>query len=309
MKKSKSRTTKTAIPWRKSLSFRLTVTLILTSLLTGAVMMFFVNDIYQRRIDNEYNRKATALSIIAANMLDGETVDRYLETLEKDEEYNRILEQLRVIQREFDVAFIVISRITEEREIFVFDTDEDVYGHMGLGEYVQINEIVIDLLPTIFSGAWIEPFINEAYWGNLMIAGEPILREDGSVAAYAFVSVFMDDILNERRNALALLGLLIALLVLVSIIINLLLIRKGVIKPMLSEAERREEELARETEFYRKMSHNLRTPLTVVSTSIQVAKSHPEDLDRLLSQSQDEIMKMAKMINDALDDSEEVSHK
>jgi len=70
----------------------------------------------------------------------------------------------------------------------------------------------------------------------------------------------------------------------------------------IANAKRREHELSAETEFYRKMSHSLRTPLTVVSTSVQVAKNHPDKADELLLQSQSEIMKMAKMIDDALDD-------
>ncbi len=67
-----------------------------------------------------------------------------------------------------------------------------------------------------------------------------------------------------------------------------------------AEAKRREEELSAQTDFYRKMSHNMRTPLTVVSTNIQTARRRPQEAYALLEDSQAEIMKMASMIDTAL---------
>jgi len=75
----------------------------------------------------------------------------------------------------------------------------------------------------------------------------------------------------------------------------------------ISEAEaarRKAEELAAKTDFYRILSHTLRTPLTVVSTNVQTALRRPEEASELLTQSQEEIMKMAEMIDDALKDDE-----
>jgi signal transduction histidine kinase len=69
-----------------------------------------------------------------------------------------------------------------------------------------------------------------------------------------------------------------------------------------SAAKRETEKLAAKTDFYRKMSHDLRTPLTVVSTNIQTARRRPEEAYELLTKSQSEIMKMADMISDALKD-------
>ena len=65
------------------------------------------------------------------------------------------------------------------------------------------------------------------------------------------------------------------------------------------------DELAAKTDFFKKMNHNLRTPLTKISTNIQIAKTMPEDYKELLEKSQAEIMLIADMINDALDDGRE----
>jgi hypothetical protein len=68
---------------------------------------------------------------------------------------------------------------------------------------------------------------------------------------------------------------------------------------------RRARTLAAKTEFYRRMSHDLRTPLTKISTNIQIV-NHQENIDHeRLTKSQDEIMHMSEMIDAALDDRSE----
>ena len=77
-----------------------------------------------------------------------------------------------------------------------------------------------------------------------------------------------------------------------------------------AEAAKREaEELAAKMDFYHKMSHSLRTPLTIVSTNIQTARRRPQEADELLTKSQAEIMKMADTISDALKDSDGTPEK
>jgi len=64
------------------------------------------------------------------------------------------------------------------------------------------------------------------------------------------------------------------------------------------------EENARKADFYQRMAHELLTPLTEVSTDIQIAKRHPEKAEERLSESQAVIMGMAEKINTALEESE-----
>ena len=72
-----------------------------------------------------------------------------------------------------------------------------------------------------------------------------------------------------------------------------------------AEARWKARELTARTGFYRRMSHDLLTPLTKVSTNVQTARRRPREADALLAKSQDEIMKMADMIGDALEQGDE----
>jgi signal transduction histidine kinase len=67
-----------------------------------------------------------------------------------------------------------------------------------------------------------------------------------------------------------------------------------------ADARRKAKELAAKNDFYHRVAHDLLTPLTKVSTNVQVANMKPETDHERLAKSQAEIMKMAGMINRAL---------
>jgi hypothetical protein len=82
--------------------------------------------------------------------------------------------------------------------------------------------------------------------------------------------------------------------------IFIMLVQCFVLSRDYADVRRRAEELAAKTDFYHRLSHDLLTPLTVVSTNVQVANMYPETDHERLVKSQAEIMKMAAMINRAL---------
>jgi signal transduction histidine kinase/ActR/RegA family two-component response regulator len=222
---------------KKSIGFRLTVILIVLTLLIGIILVTFLAKVYQDRINFEYKNKAVSMARIIASMLDGETIDRYLLTLEKDEEYERLLELMRINQREMGMAYIYISRITETNEIFVFDSDEDEEGRVDLGEFIPFDVESYssnnrENARRYLRGEQVEPFINETNWGRLLIASERIFREDGTVSAYASVSIFMDEIIQERNVVIAALVLVAFLIIFIFAAIILYTIQKSVIMPV-----------------------------------------------------------------------------
>jgi len=73
------------------------------------------------------------------------------------------------------------------------------------------------------------------------------------------------------------------------------------------EAEKARQEaraLAAKTELLRIMSHKLRTPLTIISTNIQTVHRRPHESKKLLEDSQAEIMKLAAMIENIMNESD-----
>ena len=222
------------VSWRKSLRFRLTLIFIIVQVLLGGVTMLGLSNIYQTRIEIEYMDKATIISKFIASLFDGEMIDWYLETLEADEEYARLLDIMRKTKEDADAEYIYISRIVEEGELFVFDTEDFDLGILAsFDEYDYEYEAKMDLIPRLMHGGRIEPYVtNTDEWGWLLTVYEPIYRADGSVAAHVGVDISMDGIVRERTNVFMLIGLIILLIFFVSVAVNLFAVQRYLISPV-----------------------------------------------------------------------------
>ncbi|MCL2096842.1 MAG: ATP-binding protein [Oscillospiraceae bacterium] len=220
------------LPLRKSISFRLMVILAGLSLFIVIIAMVFLSVIYQARIESEYTGKAVLLSKIAASMTDGESVDRYLLTLEKDDGYYETLERLQVQLRESGVTYIYISAITGREEIIVFDAEEED-EEVDLGFVISLEDEQYDeAVLTYERGEAFEPYIFDTEWGRLFTASEFIYRSDGSVAALANVAVAIDKILAERMFVFVLLGVIILITSMAFAAAGFYAARKLVIQPV-----------------------------------------------------------------------------
>ena len=93
------------------MKFRLTIIITFISLFMGIIMMVFLAMFYQGRVENELKTRAIIGARMMSSLLDGKLIDHYLSTLEKDEFYHFLLEQLRKMQRESNIAFIVVTRV------------------------------------------------------------------------------------------------------------------------------------------------------------------------------------------------------
>ena len=197
-------------------------------------MTSFLAFFYQKRIETEYTNRVVSTAKVINSILDPQIIDRYLLTLEKDEEYYQILERLRKIQKDTGVTFIVVSKIMDNYQIFAFDSDEDEEGQFDLGEIYFFTEKDYNtpVLQQFLDGGYVDPYINLTEWGWLKKAAEPIFREDGSIAAYATVSIYIDEILHERFLAYALMGVTVILISFISVAVNLSVIQKFVIIPV-----------------------------------------------------------------------------
>jgi diguanylate cyclase (GGDEF)-like protein len=216
--------------WNKALKFRLTVFVVLVSLFWGIAIMLSVFYIYQNRIEAEYRKNAITASKIAASMLRGGAIDHYLQTLEKDEEYERTLSFLKDLHKATGVTYIYITRPVPEGEIFIFDTDEE--EPVDFGKMEDWDEDDLNIKPNLLRGERVEPNISITKWGWLLTSREPILRADGSVTGYANADVDLEELLRERRMVFILLGVIITVILFVSFVINLYTIQKFVISPV-----------------------------------------------------------------------------
>jgi diguanylate cyclase (GGDEF)-like protein len=225
---------------QKSLSSRLLGLTILIVLTMSAVMMLVISQIYQVRIHQEFENRGQAAARMVTCLLNGEAVDRYLDSLEKDESYRLMLHHLRTLQRENGFKYVYVLRPVEGGSLYVFDTDE-VEG-LDLGEFFSWlddwGEGFDDYYMALRRGERVEPVITKSEkWGTLLSIYEPIARADGSVAAYAGVDIAMEKIFQERLYTLSALGLAIPFLIIVFSALHHVAINRLIISPVNSMAE------------------------------------------------------------------------
>ena len=224
------------IPWRKSLRFRLSLLIIIVPVVLGVVMMSGLFNFYQARLEGEYAKTAEMVSKTIAALLDGEAVDRYLGRLQKDDEYERVLELMRIMQRKHDVLFVSVISFDESGGHFIFDAGASEGPHMGLGEFEPWGEMEGDFsdaaVGRLVNGEMAEREIYNSRWGWIIRVYEPILRADGSVAAYVCTDVSMGQLMQEQQSVFITLSLLVMLVFSLAIAINFFVIQKYFISPI-----------------------------------------------------------------------------
>ena len=224
----------------KPLRFRLLGITVLIVLIMSAAMLFVISQMYQVRIHQEYVNKGLAAARMAACLVDGEMVDKYLDSLEKDKGYAQMVTHLKTLQKGYGLKYVYVSRVVEGGSIYVFDTDE-VSGS-DLGEFSSWlddwGQGFDELHKALMRGERIEPVVDKSEkWGHLLTIYEPIVRADGSVAAYAGVDISMEYIFKERIYALTALGIAVPLLILFFSVLHHLAIRRLLIAPVSTLAE------------------------------------------------------------------------
>jgi diguanylate cyclase (GGDEF)-like protein len=220
---------------KNSLRFLLLEITVLMVLTMSAVILIVISYLYQVRIFNEYVSQGKAVSQLAASLLSGETVDRYLDSRTEDADYRQTLDLLRTMQQDYKVKYIYVFKPVEGGSVFIFDTDAK-HG-LGLGDFANWHEDVDegyrDHFPALERGERIEPVVVKSQkWGHLLSSFEPILRADGSVAAYAGADFSMDTFFRERNNALIALGVAVPLLVFIFSSIHYFAVNRIVISPV-----------------------------------------------------------------------------
>ena len=124
--------------------------------------------------------------------------------------------------------------------------------------------------------------------------------------AFFFIVTMMTDTYLSSDSDKGVDFVIIRIVLYCALLLLCILLEKAVNQIGESETAKHEaEEKAAEADFYKKMSHQLLTPLTVVSTNIQTIRLRPDDTEKLISKSQDKIMEMSAMINAALSENAE----
>jgi signal transduction histidine kinase len=211
-------------------------------------------------------------------------------------EYQALREKLRDFALDSDVLNVYYLRVENGMSRFIVDNNFDETARVGLDTAPVDIALVPGITPALEGRAGSSGLGNYmAGWDGLFSAYAPIFDENGSVAAVCGVDINDKEILAARDRTRALWILELAAIAVVFVSGSICL-----------AAYRREAEIALKSniakgQFMARVSHEMKTPLTVISAKAQLVASlfkKGGDLSKIcemLDRVKDEAGRLARM--------------
>ena len=205
------------------------------TLITLIVLIPSLSILYRKQMEGWYADKAFSQASIAAQMIDGDTIQRYRETGEKDAYYEEIDRMLLVMKQEegFDYLYVVIPY--EEEQYYIWDAG--VEGEEGVCELGD-TDIYYDDGKEVMMGAFRKDaprtilITNSKDYGYLASAYVPIMDSKGEPAALASVDLSMVKINKQIRSFVALILILVGGVFIICQSFYYVYLRRKLVKPL-----------------------------------------------------------------------------
>ena len=221
--------------WNIRLQPKLLLGLVIMASILVAALTPAISQLYRERMEEYYSNLAFQQASIAAEHIDGDSIEKYYLSGEKDDYYEEVHKYLLNVKEKMSLEYFYV--VVPEEEVMVYIWDAGVAGEGGvcdLGDadayygdgYVLMHEaFAVDADQTIL-------ITNNDEYGYLASAYVSILDSAGKPVALASVDISM-DMINEQINQFLLLTLCVTLVVLlVSIFAYYFYVRKILIHPL-----------------------------------------------------------------------------
>jgi sigma-B regulation protein RsbU (phosphoserine phosphatase) len=186
---------------------------------------------------DKYRENITSLVKMAAELVPGDKVDIYMDTLEKDEDYERMFSQFTLIQEKNNLEYIYGVRLNAGGDNILVQSPIEADGKFfDLGYFEDKDEWPdgnYDFVYNILLDPDAEKIIiTTSEFGYLITAYEPVCDSSGKIVALVGADMSMDKI-NRALTHYTLNVILIAVVIIVLFVtIYLMIINKNVVRPM-----------------------------------------------------------------------------
>ena len=115
-----------------SLRFRISLLLILVALMLSASISFTALELFTRHTRSEHLRTAKGVALIAANIIDADSIENYKTEGKSANGYKETAKRLSVLQKNIpDIRYLYVYQIREDGCHTIFDVDEENGGLMS----------------------------------------------------------------------------------------------------------------------------------------------------------------------------------
>lgn len=225
---------------------KLTLGVIAFGILLGAVCSIIGYREFTSVLERQYNDSAYEIAQAAVTMLNPDKFEQYLETGEKDEEYNEVEARLDALVNATNATLIYVERVDTsdfQTVTYIYDSVNESTGFerypLGYTDKGVADEYVNNMKNIILKGErateYLYYYSEES--GAHTTAGLPVYDSSGKIVAVVGVEKAMTHLENARSTYVlhVILGTLAAIVLF--IIVYALILHRTVIKPILTVAE------------------------------------------------------------------------
>lgn len=152
----------------------------------------------------QHTELAEGVADLAASVIDGDSVDRYLNLGGYSNDYRTTQKLLKsILDNTPEAQFIYAYKILADGCHVVFDIDSGTITASNLGDVIPFDAGFADVVPDLLEGKEIDPIITDDTYGWLLTAYKPVYDSEGNCVCYAAVDMSMSNLLSYEKEMLA----------------------------------------------------------------------------------------------------------
>lgn len=209
------------------------------SLLAVCLMIVISAVVAVQQITNKIEsvtKTTFAYTKAAAEYIDGDRIAYYVQTQQKDEYYNEIMDFLNAYLKNSDLQYYYVFVPYEDDLVYVWDADaaDTVEGTCPLGyheEYMENGKAEVEKIYRKNPPEEIS-FENDAHYGYIASAYSPIFNSKGEPVAVVGADVYVPDLKKEIVSSLLMIIAAIIAIILLAVVVFFSFVRKKVLNPI-----------------------------------------------------------------------------
>ena len=221
--------------WKIRLQPKLLLGLVAMAAILVMILAPSIARLYRARMEEQYSKLAFGQASVAADLIDGDRVEQYYLTGEKDTYYEEIHRYLLDAKEKMGLKYFYV--VVPEDEVMFYIWDAGVAGEDGVcdlgdtdayyggGKELMHSAFAVDAEQTIL-------ITNNEEYGYLASAYVAILNRAGTPVALASVDISMDMIDQQIRQFLGLTLCVVLVVLLLSIFAYYYYVRRILIRPL-----------------------------------------------------------------------------
>ena len=164
----------------------------------AVVTTFISYFLYDEFAMKQYTHSCESAAHLAAQVIDPDMVDEYLEKGEAAPGYTEIEGILEGIRGgNPDIEFIYVYKFLQVGVAVVFDLDTEEVKGMPPGKVIEMETYLRPYKEQLLAGEHIDPLLDDTIYGKLLTVFEPVYDSTGKCVCYAAADIKVEDITKD----------------------------------------------------------------------------------------------------------------